>query len=205
MLQNILEIVDYFGIQSKIPQIINTRNTSSLSMHMRAKTELPAILSLLLFVVSSVAMLAASNTVLATPANWSEVARFTGGGAYQWINTTDFIIGHVDWRIRWSYVPDATFPDSAVLGVLIYLRAPNTPLIDYFGPMTVPDTSGTEYFHTDPGTFFLTVSMAFTESYTLIVEQDLDSIPEFPSFLIVPIFMITTLLTVIAYRRKHYM
>jgi hypothetical protein len=30
-------------------------------------------------------------------------------------------------------------------------------------------------------------------------------IPEFPSFLILPLFMITTLLAVITYRRKHSM
>jgi len=171
---------------------------------MRVKIELLAIFSLVLFVVSSVAMLAVSNIVLASPVNWSEVATFTGGGIYEWRNTTDFIIGHVDWRIRWSYVPDPIYPESSVLGVLIYLQAPNTPLVDFFGPITGPlNTSGTEYFHTDPGTFFLTVSMSFTQSYTLIVEQDLDSIPEFPSFLIMPMFMITTLLAVIFYRRKH--
>jgi len=35
--------------------------------------------------------------------------------------------------------------------------------------------------------------------------QEVIVIPEFPSFLILPLFMIATLLAVIAYRRKHNM
>ena len=66
-------------------------------------------------------------------------------------------------------------------------------------------TSGISYIHNSKGTFYLKINVAYTESYTIIVEQDLDSIPEFPSFLILPLFMIATLLAVIIYRRKHSM
>ena len=41
---------------------------------------------------------------------------------------------------------------------------------------------------------------------TKIVEiQGTQVIPEFPSFLILPLFMIATLLAVVVYRRKHSM
>jgi len=37
-----------------------------------------------------------------------------------------------------------------------------------------------------------------------ITESNVWVIPEFSSFLILPLFMIATLLTVIVYRKKHY-
>ena len=49
-------------------------------------------------------------------------------------------------------------------------------------------------------------------TYDLYLEEIVNSIsgdniiiPEFPSFLILPLFMIATLLAVIVYRRKHHM
>jgi len=41
------------------------------------------------------------------------------------------------------------------------------------------------------------------QKYTFGVSFPKEYIPEFPSFLILPLFMITTLLAVIVYRRKH--
>ena len=45
----------------------------------------------------------------ASSANWSEVTRFTGSETQPYI-TDYFTCDHVDWRIRWEYMPeDATF------------------------------------------------------------------------------------------------
>jgi len=40
-------------------------------------------------------------------------------------------------------------------------------------------------------------------AHQVVMDLDITIIPEFPSFLILPLFMIATLLAVIAYRRKH--
>jgi len=48
----------------------------------------------------------------------------------------------------------------------------------------------------------------YTTTYSVllkITESNVWVIPEFPTFLILPLFMIATLLTVIVYRRKHSM
>ena len=65
------------------------------------------------------------------------------------------------------------------------------------------DTSGTSYIHEYPGTFHMRINVGATESYTIIVEQDLDSIPEFPSWLVIPIFLAATLF-VIVYKKKLF-
>jgi hypothetical protein len=42
-------------------------------------------------------------------------------------------------------------------------------------------------------------------THQVVVDLDINIIPEFPSFVILPLFMIATLLAVIVYRRKHPM
>ena len=54
-----------------------------------------ALLSLFLFTSMSTAVFASSG-------NWIELARFTGSESTQ---TEQFTCGHVDWRIRWEYIP----------------------------------------------------------------------------------------------------
>ena len=63
------------------------------------------------------------------------------------------------------------------------------------------DTSGTSYIPEYTGTFYVYINVGATESYTIIVEQDLDSIPEFPSWIILPILVISTL-AMLGFRNK---
>ena len=154
-----------------------------------------------LLLIFSATALANFNIAVATPVNWSEVVRFTGTGS-QTYNTTSFNIGHVEWRIRWSYIPHTTFPQWTVLGVITYPQGAYIP-IDVIAQMGATNTSGTSYIHGMVGTFYMTIAVANTEGYTIIVEQDLDSIPEFPSLIILPLFIMATLLAVAVYRRKH--
>ena len=65
------------------------------------------------------------------------------------------------------------------------------------------DASGISYIHNNSGTFYMRINVTNAQGYTIIVEQDLDSIPEFPSFLILPLVLMATLPAVIVYRRKH--
>jgi len=162
------------------------------------------IFSLVLFIVSSVSILTSSNIVLATPANWSEVIRFTGTGSHSY-NTTFFTCSHVEWRIRWEYVPHPVFPELTALNVFTYPQGETEIFIDWIFHIGATNTSGISYIHNRAGTFYMTISTANTQSYAIIVEQDLDSIPEFPSLIALPLFMIATLLVVIFYKRKHSM
>ena len=69
--------------------------------------------------------------------------------------------------------------------------------VNYILKTGTEDTSGTSNIHDYQGTFYMHIDVGGTESYTIIVEQDLNSIPEFPSWLILPFFLIVTLSGVI--------
>lgn len=155
-----------------------------------------------LLLVFSITLVASSNFASATPANWSEVIRFTGTGS-QTYNTTYFTCTHVEWRIRWEFVPHPVYPELTGLNVFTYPQGESVIFVDWIFQMGPSNTSGTSYIHNRAGTFYMSIATANTQSYAIIVEQDLDSIPEFPTFLILPLFMIATLFVVIVHRRKH--
>ncbi|WP_455278481.1 hypothetical protein [[Eubacterium] cellulosolvens] len=130
-----------------------------------------------------------SNIVFASSNNWSEVTRFTGSGTEHY--TTDFFnCEHVEWRIRWEYVPHPSLPFLALFSVYTYPQGEDVSYIDSIIKTGNNDTNGTSYIHNNDGTFYSKINVATTESYTIIIEQDLNSIPEFPSWIILPMFLI---------------
>ena len=56
-----------------------------------------------------------------------------------------------------------------------------------------------------PLTLSGTASEGKLDTYSIELTEDYTPIPEFPSLLVLPLFMITTLLAVIVYRRRHIM
>lgn len=152
-------------------------------------------------VIFSIWMLGFFNSVLAKPENWIEVTRFTGSGSEHY-TTNYFTCSHVEWRIRWSYVPDPNYPQLALFSVFTYPQGGNIP-IDTIIKSGSSDTSGVSYVHNRAGTFFMEINVANTQSYTIIIEQDVDSIPELPSFYIMPLFFLAILLVAIVCRKKY--
>ncbi len=131
--------------------------------------------------------------------NWSEVARLTGGG----VSTTEsFTVDHVDWRLRWEIEPSNSSERTAFL---VYIF-PCTGIqhseqwfesIQHFG---TEETSGVLYIYDHNGTFNMDV-LASAESYTMIIEQNLDSIPEFPSWIPLLTLLVTVMAVAVIYRR----
>ena len=148
-------------------------------------------------------------TVFATSSNWSEVARFTGSGQGT-KDTADFTCDHVEWRLRWEIVP-VPEPNIATMGIHTEQRIGESPegeLIDVIARgVESEQNNGIKYFHDKEGTFYLLLSYADLESYTIIIEQDLNSIPEFPSLLILPLFLIVTLVGLTLRKKimKHFL
>jgi len=144
-------------------------------------------------------MLALSMSIsLAKATNWVEVVRFTGSG------TTDyFTCEHVEWRIRWEYVPSSTFPGLAMFGVVTYEAGEDVMFIDYISQMGFNETSGVSYIHNQEGTFYMDISTANTEGFTVIVEEDVDSIPEFtPATLAIVLITVSILAVVLSKKFK---
>jgi len=139
-----------------------------------------------------------SGIAFASSENWSEVIRFSGAS---WAGGTEsFICDHADWRIRWSYKPIPG--NDSILPVRFHFRVYEVgdKLVEFF----IPDAnarSGTVYFN-KTGSFYLYISTVYTENYTIIIGQNLEYIPEFPSWIIPPLFVTTTLVIVIFKKRK---
>lgn len=157
----------------------------------------------ILVLLSLFLLTAMSGVVFASSGNWSEVTRFTGSGSETY--TSDyFTCDHVEWRIRWDYVPDFQYPNLTSLSVFTYptKEGDRGPMyVNFIRKTGNEDTSGTSYIHDYQGTFNMYIDVNGTESYTIIVEQDLISIPEFPSWIILPLFLVATLFVIVIRKR----
>jgi len=140
--------------------------------------------------------------------SWVEVTKFTGHGSL-FGATSPFVIDHNEWRIRWEYVPlwvfgpqnDFTFfvvpEENRIEGVFtsgMSIAGVNSP-VEKNGTLYFPDLNGTFYLHFAPG----------TSTWTVIVEQNLDSIPEFSSktILVTGLLIITTISIIYRHKRKQ--
>ena len=133
--------------------------------------------------------------------NWDEVIRFEGENSTQ---TELFTIDYVDWRIRWEYDPGHWhFPEMHKFQVITYLEGSSLITIDMISGTPGVSQNGTSYLQENPGRFYMKIGAGIIESYTIVVEQNLNSIPEFPALIILPLFLMTSL-TVIIFRKKCY-
>lgn len=160
-----------------------------------------AVFALLLFLLGSLSLFT-SGAVFASSGNWIEVAKLTGGGG---IGTTDqFTCDHVDWRIRWEIEPKVDSPERASFLVYVFpysehfRREAWFESIEHYG---AEETSGTLYIYNHSGSFDMDV-LASIETYTMIIEQDVESIPEFQPWMVLPITVIATLIVAVT-KRKH--
>jgi hypothetical protein len=137
------------------------------------------------------------NTVFASSEHWVKVKRFTGVGGIS--NIPTFTVGHVDWRIRWEIEPGNGSERTAFL-VYVYPATGGQwfEQIQHFGR---EETTGILNICNHNGSFHLTVLTGTVNSYTIIVEQNIDSIPEFPSWIILPAFLSVTFLAIIFRKR----
>ena len=132
--------------------------------------------------------------------NWVEVTTLNGVGG---IGSTDsFTVNHTDLRIVWEIEPGdgserTTFLAYIFPNIGIKGSEPWFEMIENYG---TEETSGFVYIYNISGSFYMDV-LASVDSYTLIIEQNIDSIPEFPSWTILPLILIATL-SVIVLKKK---
>jgi len=158
--------------------------------------ERKAVISSLLL---SLFLLASMFGVVFASENWVEVIRYNnGGGGFG--ASPSFTINHIEWRIRWEYAPMFEFGDQNDFDFWII---PEENRNDYFrSNMTIASVNhpiaknGTLYVSNLTGTFFIETVPCSSE-WTIIIEQNTDSIPEFPSWIVLPLVITTTLLILI--------
>lgn len=184
------------GFLTKI--LFNSRKVVSLVPSVGKKAT--AILVLVtLFILSIESGLCSESPPDATSGNWVEVTRFTGLG-YQQYYTDYFTCDYREWRIRWEYIPEPDSAGFAYFNVIVY---PERALfvVDSILSTGGNDTSGS-YIHDMSGMFFMEITAGAAESYTIIVEQDLNSIPEFPSWAPLMITLISSVAVTVVIRYK---
>ena len=150
-------------------------------------------------------LVSTSGIAFASSENWVEVIRFywSGAGSHEYRITEPFTCDHVDWRIRWEFYFDHThFPEFGHFSVRTYPRGENRSDINSISVDGFGERNGTSYIINNKGEFYMRIStLSVVTSYTIIVEQNLDSIPEFPSWIILPLFLAATLFVIVFKKR----
>jgi hypothetical protein len=150
-----------------------------------------------------------SKAVFASSDNWVEVATFTESDGFGAIKP--FVCNHVDWRIKWQYSPSD--PHFTVFTIDILSHEDNTtktlytvgddgpkkPTPAVFGQL---NKTGTCYVTGHNGSFSLSI-FSSARSFTIVIEENLDSVPEFSSFMILPLFLVITLFTHFLHKKER--
>ena len=147
--------------------------------------------TLVLLLILSVSLLIdRTNFVFAKSDNWSEVTTISGKGSIT--TTAPFTCNNAEWRIRWEVEPQSGF-----LAAYIY---PDESHAAWFESIIkVPEnneTNGTLYIQDNNGSFYLDILATAETTYTLIVEQNMESIPEFPSWIILPLLLVSSIIVI---------
>ena len=53
------------------------------------------------------------------------------------------------------------------------------------------------------GTFYLSIQTVNARYYNVVIEQNIESIPEFPSWIILPLLLVVTFVAILAKKRLH--
>ena len=142
-----------------------------------------------------------SGIAFASSQNWVEVTRFTGGVGV--VPTTAFTIEHVKWRIRWEYYAVNPHPALSLFDFRVFEDESEEPIYDAPSSWATNSTNGTGTLHfSKTGTFFIDC-ISSCDTYTIIIEQDLESIPEFPAWIILPLLITATLVIMVCKQKLH--
>ena len=148
-----------------------------------------AIITVLFFLFLSGSM---PGVVFASSGNWVEVVRFEGS---EEIQTEPFTCNYVEWRIKWNSSPAYEHrggPRVGIFMIQVYEHSTEKYVSSVGSEPTNKSESGILSLN-ENGTFHLNIGGLFRGEYLVIVEQNLDSIPEFPSWTLLPLFLIFTL------------
>ncbi len=98
-----------------------------------------------LILVTAVAVfLVLSFTLPAEAANWQQVTTISGSDSQ---TTSEFMVSGSEWRIRWSYTPDAQFPSLTAFSFFVYPHGETAAYVGHVVEYGSSETSGTLDFH----------------------------------------------------------
>lgn len=129
------------------------------------------IVSILVLVILAVVAVSFSAPVKA--ANWQQVTTITGSESQ---TTSEFMVNGSEWRVRWSYVPDAGSPDLSVFSFFVYPHAETSIYVGHVIQYGSEQTSGTLNVNAGTGLHYIEVVAGNNRGYTLIVEYNTESV-----------------------------
>ena len=156
------------------------------------------------------------GVVFASSSSWVEVTRFAGKVDVARLSdrvlnvnftTESFTCNNVEWRIRWNFSPAFIYGGggerrSGLFTVNVYQTDNNKQLSSSIGGVGTELMNGT-WIHNENGTFYLHISTLFAYDYSIIIEQNVSSIPEFPS-LTIPVACLSAVLVLTIIYRSNF-
>lgn len=133
------------------------------------------------------------NSDFIKESNWVEVLKFTESESPQ---IEQFNVDFVDWRIKWEYTPRNYTVFTIVTRNKTGIEIDRVHQVYEF-TVNPGQLNGTSRIFNMNGTFYLSIDVTNAADYTVIVEQNIESIPEFPSLIILPLFIVVTLVGMI--------
>jgi heme/copper-type cytochrome/quinol oxidase subunit 2 len=144
---------------------------------------------------------------LAYAANWQTVTTFQGSSD---TTTNYFKIDATEWRIKWSYTPQAGITgDFAMFSFLVYPKGETKNYVELLMKTGKNETSGTSYIHEGNKEYYIKIIAANIDGFTITVQQDVDTIPAGgnntmlgAAVLILVVVVVIVLAVVLVKRRK---
>jgi hypothetical protein len=104
------------------------------------------------------------------------------------MDTPYFYCDHTEWRIQWSFTPDPKKPTNSSLAMYAFYS--NGTMLTFISSGSDSATAGVSDIHNNKGTFYLSIFVGYLLNYSIIIQQDIDSVPEVSP--IIFLFVLTT-------------
>ena len=144
------------------------------------------------------------NIAFASSDDWVEVVTFTHSvsGLVFLHPTSHFTVDYVDWRIRWEVNPGNNSEKGTSFHAYVYPETSDPAIEEMHYTIGTEKTTGIKNIYNHKGSFYIIVQTTNIADINLIIEQNIDSIPEFPSWTPLLITLVSIIAGAVVYRRK---
>jgi hypothetical protein len=149
----------------------------------------------LIFILITAACTAISLSKPVKAANWQQVTVISGSDSQ---TSSEFMVNGSEWRIRWSFSRDAQYPSLTAFSFFIYPHGETSIYEEYISQSSGEENTGTLNLQ-GTGLHYVQVLAANTQSYTLIVEYNTETVASDTEivFIVVAAIAVPTVLLVI--------
>jgi hypothetical protein len=140
------------------------------------------------------------SIAFASSSNWVEVTTFTGSGGVH--STSHFTVDYVDWRIRWEVTPGNDSERGTSFNAYVFPESGGPQIEEMHYTIGTEKTTGIKYIYNHMGSFYIVVVTKNIADIKLIIEQNIESIPEFPSWTTLLIAVVAVVAVAVIYKQK---